>query len=104
MTLTHLIIYGLATWRVASLLVEESGPFDIFKKIRELTGITHDEDDLPLMIPDRFFAQLFSCVWCTSVWVAVAYTLVSLWKHGIYTALPFALSAVAVLLQDYLNK
>jgi len=97
--LPELIVLALATWRVSSLLVNEPGPFRIFIRLREWTGITHDEDDEVEMIPDGFFSDLLSCVWCTSVWVGIFWTLMYLLDQRlVYLALPFALSAAAIIL------
>lgn len=50
-------LYGLAVWRISSLLVHEDGPYAIFRRIREASkGF-------------EVFWQLFQCVWCTSVWI-----------------------------------
>lgn len=101
----NLIILGLATWRISSLLVNEKGPGNIFIRIRELTGIQHDNFGDPYMIPERFFSQVLSCVWCCSVWVAMAFTviykLIPFWEVIAY---PFALSAIAVTIQTYVGK
>jgi hypothetical protein len=52
-----LFLYGLAVWRISSLLVHEDGPYAIFRRIREASkGF-------------EVFWQLFQCVWCTSVWI-----------------------------------
>jgi hypothetical protein len=101
MTLVAVIILSLATWRISSLLTKEAGPFAVFKRARELTGITHDDNGDIVMIPDRFFAQLLSCVWCTSVWVAIGWVIlwVILPQACVYVALPFALSAAAIVLE-----
>ena len=97
MTIIDFIVLALATWRISSMLVDEPGPFRIFIRIRELTGITHDMDDNVAIIPDGLFPELLSCVWCTSVWVAFGWTLAYLlWSQTFYVALPFALSAVAI--------
>lgn len=102
-TWIELVIFGLATWRVSSLIVDEDGPFDIFLRIRKLAGIVHDENGKPLMIPERFFSKLLSCVWCASVWVGFFWTAVCcLFPEVAYLlALPFVLSAVAVFLNKY---
>jgi hypothetical protein len=62
-------IYMLATWRVASLFVNERGPGDVFLRLRRWAGIEHDDSGLKTIIPDNFVAGLLSCVWCCSVWV-----------------------------------
>lgn len=71
MILSNLIIYCMAVWRVSSLLVNETGPWKVFENIRNWAGILHDGDGRPYMFPDGFFAQMLSCVWCTSIWVAL---------------------------------
>ena len=98
MTLVELIVFGLATWRISSLLVDEPGPFRMFVKIRELVGITHDADDNVEMIPGGFLPGILSCIWCNSIWVGLFWTIMYWIPYSIYLALPFALSAVAILL------
>lgn len=100
MTLTDLIGFTLATWRLASLLTSEDGPGYFFQKIRELAGITHDEDGNILEIPDTFLAGILSCVWCCSIWVAAGWVfiwLVSPKKARKLSAL-FAVSAGAIMI------
>ena len=96
MTLVELIVYGLATWRIASLLVDEPGPFRIFVRLRSMVGITHDEDDNVAIIPDGFLPGILSCVYCCSIWIGLFWTLMQLVPFAFYIALPFALSAVAI--------
>jgi hypothetical protein len=101
MTLTSLIIYGLATWRLASLLVNESGPWDMFVHLRELCGITHDDLKQKAIIPDGVLAGILSCVWCCSIWVG-AFWLLFDWVLPVIAlrvGVVFALSAVAILIQ-----
>jgi hypothetical protein len=99
MEFTNLLVYGLATWRVSSLFVREDGPFFVFRLIRELAGMTHDENGQVVQIPDRFFAQLLSCVWCTSFWAALFWVI--LWiiipEITFILAFLFALSTVAIM-------
>jgi hypothetical protein len=105
-SLTSLLVYGLATWRVASLFVREDGPFFIFRRIRELAGMTHDENGQVVQIPDRFFAQLLSCVWCTSFWVALFW--VTIWltvpEISFVLAFLFALSTVSIMVDKVVEK
>ncbi len=86
------ILLTLATWRLASLLVNEEGPFHIFEKLRWWAGIRKEE------IRDGFLAGVFSCVWCCSLWVGGAWTLAWILFPGAveWLALPFALSAAAI--------
>lgn len=52
-----LLILAIATWRVSYMLTRETGPFDVFKRLRER---------LPL-------GGLTACIWCASVWVAALF-------------------------------
>lgn len=107
MELTHFLILALATWRLSSLLVNEAGPGDVFLKLRENFGFTHDTSKNKLIIPDGFWGELFSCIWCCSLWVGV-------WWVGVYTLLahelatlvaaPFAFSTVAVLVHNCMER
>lgn len=92
------ILLGLATWRLSVLVVREDGPFRVFRKIRELVGITHDEFGKVLQVPDTFWASLLSCVWCTSVWVAVGWMVARYFLPAVAVPLAalFALSAFAI--------
>ena len=100
MTLLQFAILGLATWRVSALLSKEAGPFDVFKRIREKAGITHDENDDVFMVPHKFFAELLSCVWCTSIWVGAFWVCFFAITPQIctITATIFSLSTLAILL------
>lgn len=97
------IFMALATWRIASLFVHEDGPFFIFRKIRTWAGIAHDEWGGKYQIPDTFFAQLLSCVWCSSLWVGGALALLYYYSITLafYASLPFALSAAAIWFEKY---
>jgi len=80
MTLLTLIILSLAVWRISSLLVQEDGPYQVLLTIRNYT-------------------KLFDCIWCMSVWVGISITVfwVLMPEYAIILALPFALSAVAIM-------
>lgn len=105
MTPWEFILMGLATWRTASLLVREAGPFHVFRKIRELAGITHDDGGQVLSIPDGLFAGILSCIWCCSIWTAFAWLLIWLaWGDiGALFAIPFALSTLAICVDKLLE-
>lgn len=92
------LLFGLATWRISSLLVHEDGPWKAFRRLREWAGIQHDEAGEILMIPDGFFAGVLSCVWCCSMWAAAGW--VGLWMvvpgAAEVAATVLALSAAAI--------
>lgn len=101
MNLTEFVVLCFATWRISSFLVNETGPFDVFMKMREAVGITHDEDKKVAVIPERFLPQLLSCMWCTSVWVGFMWVLLFLLfpQAAFWIALGFAVSAGAIILE-----
>lgn len=101
-----LIVYGLATWRIASLFVNEVGPGHLFRKIRELCGIEHDADGNVTVIPDGFFPGVLSCVWCCSIWVGGGWMILD-WILPVIVikiASAFAFSALAIFLQNWLER
>lgn len=101
----RLAVYVLATWRVASLLVNEAGPWNLFRRIRELAGIEHDESGVKTIIPDGFFASLLDCVWCASIWVAAGWMVFD-WLYpllAVKVALIFSISAGAILVQRWVE-
>ena len=118
MNALQIIVLALTTWRIATMVVNEDGPWFVFVKIRRLVGIylerTHsNRPDGTLLISERkhvdssFFSQLLSCVWCFSVWVGAAWTVFYFVVSPTivtYCALPFALSAVSVFMELLVDK
>ena len=88
-----LVILGLATWRISYMLVWENGPWDIFERYRHA------------LEPEHFGDKLFSCVWCLSVWIGAIFVLSAIIDKTItvYVASVFALSAVAIIITEYLD-
>jgi hypothetical protein len=78
-------IASLSTFRLAYMLCHESGPFNVLGKARTLP----------------FLRDLFSCFYCTSVWVGIGHALaLSTWLgvNGIGQTLVtgLALSTIAI--------
>lgn len=101
MDIANLLIYGLAVWRISSLLVNEEGPWYIFWHIRSKLGHMHDLDMNYIGHKDGFLSDTFACVWCLSIWVAIA---VSIGRYffsapTFYICLALALSAVAIVVE-----
>lgn len=103
MDLLTFTVLGLATWRLSRMLVREDGPFHAFFKLRELVGITHDQDGEIVMIPNRVLPLLLSCVWCSSVWVAAFWMALWLILPAAAAALAsvFALSTLAIIVDRH---
>jgi hypothetical protein len=89
-------IMGLATWRIASLISNEQGPFYIFERIRERAGECYLPDGT--RIATAMLGKLLQCLDCVSVhigifWFVVYFFVPNLWIMSI----PFALSAMAII-------
>lgn len=95
------LILSLSTWRLSSLLVDESGPFDIFDHVRARAGVAYDSNNRQLpYYQQSTLAQLFTCVWCMSVWVGLALSAAYRLAPRVTMAVcrPLALSAAAIAL------
>ena len=80
--MTYLIL-ALATWRFSAMLSYEEGPWQIFERIRA-----------------RYQWEIFECVWCLSIWVAVALWIIyNFWPGVVIVLVPFALSAGAIIVE-----
>jgi len=95
----------LATWRISSLLVDERGPRDVFAKLRYRAGIRFNMHSEPYA--DTLLGEMLLCVWCTSFWVGLFWTLFFLftpeWLY-LLLALPFALSAGAIWFMKFMER
>ena len=98
-----LFILGLAVWRFARLLSSERGPFAIFEKIRHLCGVRYTDYGV---YTDSELGKLISCPDCNSVWLgAIASVLyITLGIAIVWIALPFALSAFAIIVGSLVDK
>jgi hypothetical protein len=93
------LILVLATWRIASLLANESGPFDLFDRIRFRTGVYYDDYGNPQ--GNNELSRAITCVWCSSIWIAAALT-VLYWQAGetfLWVLLPLAVSAASIIVE-----
>jgi len=90
----------LATWRIASLFAVEPGPWDVFGRVRQLGGVRYGEDGLPYGTNE--LSRGLVCVWCNSIWIGLVLAVAHYLKPGVtfWLALPFALSAGAVIIQE----
>ncbi len=85
------ILCTLAVWRIAYLLSQEDGPFDIIFSFRKLFG-------------QGFFGSLLDCFHCLTLWLSIPFAcfLCNGWKDGLITWL--ALSGGACLLFNVSEK
>lgn len=84
------IVNTLAVWRMTHMLIHETGPWDIFTRLRDIIGVEFDIKGNPN--PLNHFATGFMCFYCLSVWVgfifswgrireALAYSAGAVWLH-----------------------
>lgn len=62
-----LLLLGLATWRISSIVIDEAGPLNVFGEARHRLGV-----DAPGRIVPGSLQELATCLWCLSVWVGAA--------------------------------
>lgn len=98
MSLSIFFYLALAAWRLASLVANEAGPWQLFKRVRERAE--------KWCRKYRFCREfglydLFACEWCNSIWIATGLTLVYLWigETILYVAIPLALSTVVIVIK-----
>jgi hypothetical protein len=86
------IIDALATWRLSSLLVNENGPWYLFRRLREYVGFKYYPDGDVLVRPDN---HVLSCVWCCSIWIALGIPFCPRWIKRL-----LSLSAAAIVVEQ----
>lgn len=94
------LVAGLATWRITNILQRE----EIASPIRKQLGVFEPDGEDPdhWIYPDNFVGKILHCFWCGSIWIAAAITLACLLFPPLI--LPFAISAVAILVHHYINQ
>jgi hypothetical protein len=98
------IIAALATYRLTFMLNSESGPGDIFVRLRSRLGVKFDQYSNPY--GTNWISEGVLCFYCLSVWVGFAvyfwlyiFTWLRIFQFGAALLFPFALSGVAVYLK-----
>ena len=91
MDTTFLVLGVLAVWRVTHLLHAESGPTQVFERLRKAAG-------------SGVIGQTLGCFHCLSLWVSVPVALLlgSQWAEFVFVWL--GLSAAAILLERVTAK
>ena len=99
-----IILCGLATWRLSSLLHTE----DAFEFLRKWIGIENDEEGYPAVWPDTFWGNIFHCFWCLTLFVSVPLSILAVLAAEVYAVwlLPIwlAYSAIAIWLEKQIMR
>ncbi len=98
MTLNIFFYLALAAWRLASLVANEDGPWQMFKRFRQRAEQWCNKYKF---CRELGLYELVNCEWCNSIWIGVGLTALYLWLSEaiLYLALPLALSTVAIIIK-----
>lgn len=72
---TELLILGMITWRLTSLLVYEHGPFDIFGRLRVWLGVRYSVNNIPYGTNE--ISKMILCFLCCSIWVSAVIAIIA---------------------------
>lgn len=96
-------LLSLAVWRIASLFANEDGIFDIFIRFRALVGVKELGTDKEH--GTNWFNSGLICVKCNSLWIGLLAAFVLLPQSvGQYFVLALALSAMAIIVDSFINR
>lgn len=97
--MVRLIAYSLATWRLAFMLVHETGPLNIFQTIRRRAGVeTTNEHGNPACDDRHPYFGMFCCVFCMSIWVS------AILQWTVHPIKVLAVSAGALIVDKIINS
>lgn len=99
--LAQTALIGLGAWRLASLFVNERGPYDAFLRFRTLLGYTHDSEGKPETWPGGW-REIFSCIWCCSIYSAIF--MWGLWELEPLIVVVWAAAGAAIIIEQWNNK
>lgn len=82
----------------------QHGPACILDKIRNKVGLRYDEFSRPVTEPGSI-AEAITCVWCSSIWIGAGFAIIMIisLKVAFWIGLPFALSAIAIILESIID-
>lgn len=113
-SIIHLLILALATWRLSSLLVDEDGLFNMFEKLRTWVGVRYtkgETGELEQVVPDdlscirKTVGKWLTCRWCCSLWVGAVLTVVCIaWSSVVYIVLPWSISTLAIIIDALIGR
>lgn len=91
LALFDVLCIGLASWRLASLVVHEEGPFEVFERVRVFVGAERPGEIRGLL------PKLFTCVWCFSFFTSVL--MVAIYYIHVLPVMLMAAWGVAVIIE-----
>jgi hypothetical protein len=99
MSLSVFFYLALAAWRLASLVANEDGPWQMFRRLRQRADYWCQNYRF---CRELGLSELFSCEWCNSIWIGAGLTLLYQWIGDtlLYLALPLALSTIVIVIKQ----
>ena len=97
--MVKLVVYSLAAWRLAYMLVHETGPLNMLQDIRRHIGVeTVNEHGNPVCDEKNARFGMFCCVFCMSVWTSAVL------QMTIHPVKVLAVSAGALIVDRIVNS
>lgn len=92
------LLLALATYRLSYMLVYEAGPFHIFSRVR--LWVKAGEYDCI----ENGSNSVLCCIWCTSVWAAIALYALSFAPWGVHVIAVLAISGAAIIIHNIVRR
>ena len=100
-----IILLGLATWRISSIIANEDGPYEVFSRFRVWAGEywNYTTNAREATTP---WGKGIICLFCTSVWIGILLSILYIIdiRISIYISIPFALSSIAVVVNKFVDE
>ena len=97
----------LAVWRISNMLAdtEQSGPFCMLDWIRIKAGVRYDQFSDPVYKRGSIASGIL-CIVCSSMWFGILFTILLICNQKVtfFVSLPFALSAVTMLIEEWRTR
>lgn len=95
MSISTFFYLSLAAWRLASLIANEDGPWNMFRRFRQLAEKWCNNYRF---CREFNLHEMVCCEWCNSIWIGAGLTLIYLWIGNaiLWIAIPLALSTVTI--------
>jgi hypothetical protein len=100
--MVNFLIGCAATWRLTTLFISESGPYDVFGRLRDTVGVIYDEHSQPQGTNE--VAKALTCIWCASVWIGGMVALVQGYRFRAAIVRALAYSAGAIMVDRWMNN
>jgi hypothetical protein len=98
-TALEVVVKSLACWRLAYMLVKETGPGKVFQTTRRTLGVeAEDEQGHITHSSEHPVFGMFGCVFCMSIWTAALVT------HSVRPVKVLAVSAGALIIDRWVQS